>query len=94
MEVCVQLKICENCGCLWFRALTQESVYCRECEEKLRAFPAPETRKRPGRKSRKPVMKIWAVAEEPRLQKVDCGQWIAASEQLPLAAMAATGGAE
>ncbi len=42
MEVRVQLKICEGCGCLWFRAQAQGSVYCRECESKLRDFPSPE----------------------------------------------------
>ena len=43
MELRVQLKICEGCGCLWFRAQTQGTVYCRQCETKLREFPAPET---------------------------------------------------
>ena len=38
MEVRVQLKICEGCGCLWFRAQTQGSVYCRECESKAERF--------------------------------------------------------
>ena len=28
MELRVQLKICEGCGCLWYRAQTQGSVYC------------------------------------------------------------------
>jgi hypothetical protein len=87
MEVCVQLKICENCGCLWFRS-TQQSVYCSECEMKLRAFPAPETRKRPGRKSRKPVMKICAVAES--IGDLDYESWVGSRGE-PLLA---TGGAE
>jgi hypothetical protein len=63
MDLRVQLKICEGCGCLWYRAQTQGSVYCRQCETKLREFPAPETRKRRGRPGRKPLKKIWAVAE-------------------------------
>lgn len=62
MEVRVQLKICEGCGCLWYRAQTQESVYCKECETRLRSFPAPESRKRRGRPSHKPIARIWAVA--------------------------------
>lgn len=63
MELRVQLKICEGCGCLWLRAQTQGTVYCRQCETKLRDFPAPETRKRRGRPGRRPQMNIWAVAE-------------------------------
>ena len=63
MEVRVQLKICEGCGCLWYRAQTEESVYCRGCAEKLRAFPPPESRKRRGRPGRKRLARVWAVAE-------------------------------
>jgi hypothetical protein len=64
MELRVQLKVCEGCGCLWYRAESEEKVYCRSCEAKLRDFPAPESRKRRGRPSRKPPLRIWAVAEE------------------------------
>jgi hypothetical protein len=63
MELRVQLMVCEGCGCLWYRAQTQGSVYCRECEIKLRDFPSPESRKRPGRPGRKTITRIWAVAE-------------------------------
>ena len=63
MEVRVQLKVCEGCGCLWYRAQLHESVYCKECETKLRAFPTPESRKRRGRPSGKQLAKVWAVAE-------------------------------
>ena len=59
MELCVQLKICEGCGCLWYRAQTQGTVYCKECEGKLGEFPSPESRKRPGRK---PLVRVWGVA--------------------------------
>jgi uncharacterized Zn finger protein (UPF0148 family) len=65
MEFCVQLKVCEGCGCLWFRAQGQEKVYCGSCEVKLRDFPLPETRKRrgrPGRKVRVPA-RAWATVE-------------------------------
>lgn len=64
MELRVQLKVCEGCGCLWYRAQTQGNVYCRHCDVKLRAFPAPETRKRRGRPSRRTLSKVWAVAQE------------------------------
>lgn len=63
MELRVQLKICEGCGCLWYRAQTNGGVYCRECEVKLKDFPEPETRKLRGRRSRKPIKQIWGVAE-------------------------------
>ena len=33
MELRVHLKICEGCGCLWYRAQTQGSVYCKGCED-------------------------------------------------------------
>jgi len=63
MELRVQLKVCEGCGCLWYRAQTQESVYCLGCEIKLKDFPTPESRKRRGRPSRKQPVKAWAMAE-------------------------------
>ena len=63
MELRVQLKVCEGCGCLWYRAQNQGSVYCRECEIKLNEFPTPESRKRRGRPCRKPLTRVWAVVE-------------------------------
>jgi predicted amidophosphoribosyltransferase len=63
MEVRVHLKICEGCGCLWYRMQNQGSVYCKDCRAKLREFPAPDSRKRRGRPSHKHVAAIWAVAE-------------------------------
>jgi len=61
MDLRVQLKICEGCGCLWYRAQTQGSVYCKEV--KLKDFPTPESRKRRGRPGRKTLVSVWAVAE-------------------------------
>ncbi len=63
MEMCVQLKVCESCGCLWYRAQAQENVYCSRCEKTLRQFPAPESRKRPGRPLGKALVEVWAIAE-------------------------------
>ncbi len=63
MELRVQLKICEGCGCLWYRTQAQGSVYCRRCETKLKDFPTPESRKRRGRPARKTLFRVWAVAE-------------------------------
>ena len=63
MEMCVQLKVCEGCGGLWFRTQTQMDVYCKECATKLREFPTPESRKRRGRPPRRTIGTLWAVAE-------------------------------
>ena len=63
MEVRIQLKVCQGCGCLWYRAQTLDSVSCKECEAKLKTFPSPESRKRRGRPGRKQLAKVWAVAQ-------------------------------
>jgi uncharacterized Zn finger protein (UPF0148 family) len=63
MELRVHLKVCEGCGCLWYRTQAQGSVYCKVCEIKLQDFPTPESRKRRGRPCRKPVAKVWVVAK-------------------------------
>jgi len=63
MEVRVQLKVCEGCGCLWYRAQNHGNVYCRGCETKLKEFPSPESRRRRGRPGRRQLSKVWAVAE-------------------------------
>lgn len=63
MEFRVQLKVCEGCGCLWFRALGHLNVYCHGCETRLREHPDPGSRKHPGPLRRRNVPRIWAVAE-------------------------------
>jgi len=68
MEVRVQLKVCEGCGCLWYRSQNIHTVYCHSCEVKLREYPVLATRKRRGRRRKaRPVSgvipEIWAVAE-------------------------------
>ena len=63
MEVRVQLKICESCGCLWYRRQAQQNIYCKECENKLREFPEPGSRKRRGRPVRAVLTRVWGVAE-------------------------------
>jgi len=62
MYLKVQLKVCEVCGCLWYRPQAQLSVYCNGCEVKLKDFPTADSRKRRGRPSRKLLPKVWAVA--------------------------------
>ncbi len=63
MDVRVHLKVCEGCGCLWYRAQTQGSVYCKECQAKLREFPSPDSRKLRGRPRHRQLARVWAVAE-------------------------------
>ena len=63
MELRVQLKICEGCGCLWYRAQTQVGVYCNTCERNLRHFPATDSRKRRGRRLGKALVDVWGTAE-------------------------------
>lgn len=63
MEVRVQLKICEGCGCLWFRAQTHKGVYCSECEVRMKDFPSPESRKPRGRPRKRQLMNVLGVAE-------------------------------
>ena len=63
MELRVQLKVCEGCGCLWYRTQTECSVYCKLCEVKLRNFPTPESRKRRGRPAGRAIPRVWAVVE-------------------------------
>jgi len=46
MEFCLELKICEGCGCLWCRIQNDVTVYCKECEFRLKDFPAPTTQRR------------------------------------------------
>ena len=48
MQVFVDLKICESCGSLWYRAAGGMQVYCDSCKIKLREFPLPRLRRRPG----------------------------------------------
>lgn len=64
MEFRVQLKVCEGCGSLWYRTQALGSVYCRQCEARLKDFPTPQSRKRRGRPVRKTLASIWAIAED------------------------------
>jgi hypothetical protein len=37
----LDLKICEGCGALWFRAVGRSHAYCTRCTPILAEFPAP-----------------------------------------------------
>jgi hypothetical protein len=52
MQISVDLKSCEACGKLYYRPKTKSGIYCDECAAMLCDFPAPESRKLRGRKSK------------------------------------------
>ena len=58
MHVLVDLKICESCGSLWYRAAGGAQVYCNCCAEKLGEFPCPRSRRRPGGRRKPPVQAV------------------------------------
>jgi hypothetical protein len=62
MELRVHLKVCEACGCLWYRTQSETKVYCSTCSERLRDFPTPQSRRRRGRPRKTSLPTVWAVA--------------------------------
>ncbi len=66
MDLHVQLKVCEGCGCLWYRTQNQRGVYCLGCDARLKQFPPMQSRRRPGRKSAITLARILAVAYQDR----------------------------
>jgi hypothetical protein len=61
MELRVHLKVCEGCGCLWYRAQVETRVYCAACNERFKEFPTPQSRKRRGRPRKMILPTIFAV---------------------------------
>ncbi|WP_263355828.1 hypothetical protein [Acidicapsa ligni] len=61
MELRVQLKVCEACGCLWYRPTLEVRAYCTTCNERLKEFPTPQSRKRRGRPRKVSLPTVWAV---------------------------------
>jgi hypothetical protein len=62
MELRVHLKVCEGCGCLWYRAQVDTGVYCSSCHQRFKDFPTPESRKRRGRPRKIILPTVFAVA--------------------------------
>jgi uncharacterized Zn finger protein (UPF0148 family) len=62
MELRVQLKVCEGCGCLWYRVQNQGTVYCKECEVRLRDFPVTTILRRRRGQERRPLGRLDAAA--------------------------------
>ena len=61
MELRVNLKVCEGCGCLWYRAQVETGVYCQSCDERFREFPAPRIKKSSGRPKKITLPTVFAV---------------------------------
>ena len=66
MDLRVHLKICEACGCLWYRAQFEARVYCSTCYDRFKEFPAVQGRKRRGRPRKVVLPAVFAVASETR----------------------------
>jgi hypothetical protein len=61
MELRVHLKVCEGCGCLWYRAQAEARVYCSSCHDRFKEFPTPQSRKRSGRPRKLILPTVFAV---------------------------------
>ena len=61
MELRVHLKVCEGCGCLWYRIQDEIRVYCTACNERFKDFPTPQSRKRRGRPKKTTLPTVFAV---------------------------------
>lgn len=61
MELRVHLKVCEACGCLWFRAQSETTVYCSTCHDRFKDFPTPQSRRRRGRPKKATLPTVFAV---------------------------------
>jgi hypothetical protein len=61
MELRVNLKVCEGCGCLWYRAQVETRVYCTSCHERFKEFPIAQSRKRRGRPKKTILPTVFAV---------------------------------
>ena len=76
MELRVHLKVCEGCGCLWYRAQVDTGVYCSPCHERFKEFPTPQSRKRRGRPRKTVLSTVFAVEAPMELQRLE-GEWLA-----------------
>jgi hypothetical protein len=103
MELRVNLKVCEACGCLWYRAQLETRVYCTSCQERFNEFPTAQSRKRRGRPRKIILPTVYAVeasAEnfdqvwlQPR-HKAPEGMPFPPMAHLPASATAFAGGAQ
>jgi hypothetical protein len=61
MELRVHLKVCESCGCLWYRAQAEIGVYCSSCQDRLKDFPTAQSRRPRGRPRKLTLPTVFAV---------------------------------
>ena len=64
MDLRVNLKVCEGCGCLWYRTQVEIRVYCTACNERFKEFPTSRSRKRRGRPKKMLLPTVFAVQAE------------------------------
>lgn len=62
MDLRVNLKVCEACGCLWYRSEIESRVYCSACNLRILDFPTPASRKRRGRPRKITLPTVYAVS--------------------------------
>ena len=65
-DLCVRLKVCEGCGCLWYRYEIELNVYCHLCADRLKEFPTVKSRKQRGR-PRKAILPTVFAVEDPQV---------------------------
>jgi hypothetical protein len=65
MDLRVHLKICEACGCLWYRAQAETTVYCFACQQRLKEFPTPKNGRGKGRPRKTILPTVYAVQHSP-----------------------------
>jgi hypothetical protein len=70
MDLRVHLKVCEGCGCLWYRIQDEIRVYCTTCNERFKDFPTPQSRKRRGRPKKTTLPTVFAVEAESEWRNV------------------------
>ena len=63
MDLRVHLKVCEGCGCLWYRSQLETGVYCVPCARRFQEFPTPQSRKRRGRPKKITLPVVFAVED-------------------------------
>ena len=61
MDLFLNLKICEGCGCLWLRSQWETGVYCASCFDRLKQFPTVHGRKHRGRRRKTILPTVHAV---------------------------------
>jgi hypothetical protein len=79
MELRIHLKVCEGCGCLWYRTQVETRVYCTQCENRFKEFPAPQKSSRRGRPRKTTLATVYAVQSS--LPSANAGDCLVAPEE-------------